>query len=68
MISFEVVPRTIESAEEIMSLGERGDPGNKLTIDEEDNLARELERHRVELAPDVLAPESQSLSAQSSPT
>lgn len=58
MISFEVVPRTIESGGQRVGQSTRENLWNLVrTIDEEDDLAGELQCHGVELAANVLAPE-----------
>lgn len=58
MISFEVVPRTMESkmqARWVLS-PRSGDHGARLTIDDENVLVRELEGHSIQLLPYVLFP------------
>lgn len=53
MISLEVVPRTIESI--FWSAPEMTTASSVLTIDQHDDLVRELHGHGIELPPDVLS-------------
>ena len=56
MISFDVVPRTIESTISNISSRFREAETDELAIDDQNVLACKLERHSVQLSSDVLLP------------